>query len=211
MVVTPAGQLLALRASPRAMADVPLGSVPPGLADPERVFTHFLFPLFLALSGLVVPAIAAGYTVVTERERRTIELLLALPVRASDILIAKLLALLIAAVVIVLPLFVADVVALLAMHLVTPAYVVLLLIVLVAALVCSIGLALLLALLAREHRTAQNLNGAFTGPLMIVMLLILTVVPGDGRLLVLAAALLAVGAAAFTIGLRWLTFERYIA
>ena len=46
---------------------------------------------------------------------------------------------------------------------------------------------------------------------MIVMLLILTGVPGDGRLLVLAGALLAVGTAAFTIGLRWLTFERYIA
>jgi ABC-2 type transport system permease protein len=215
MVVSPIGQLLALRASsPQQEPEMLPGLVPPGMAEfgePTRLFTHFLLPLFVALSGLLIPSMAATYTVVAERERRTIELLMALPVRVADILIAKLLAMLTTALAVVLPLFLVDVVALVIMQLATPLYLALLLAVLISALLCSIGLSLLLALLARDLRTANNLNGALIGPLMLAILAILAGVPGDLRLLVLAAVFLAVGALAVLAGLRWLTFERYLA
>jgi ABC-type Na+ efflux pump permease subunit len=175
------------------------------------VFTHFLMPLFIALSGLLIPSVMATYTVVAERERRTIELLLALPVGVGDILGAKLVAMLMMGVCVVLPFFCFDAVALLALHLATLDYVLLLLLMLAAALCCSTGMALLLALLARDHRTANNLNGALLGPLMALIVVILGAVPGDERLLVLSAALLIVGALSFFVGLRWLTFERYFA
>jgi ABC-type Na+ efflux pump permease subunit len=183
MVVSPTGQFLALSTLPPSASNLPPGLAGvPGLADssdPTEVFTHFLMPLFIALSGLLIPSVMATYTVVAERERRTIELLLALPVGVGDILGAKLIAMLTMGVLVVLPFFCFDAVALLALHLATPDYVMLLLVMLAAALCCSTGMALLLGLLARDHRTANNLNGALLAPLMALIVIILGAVPGD--------------------------------
>ncbi|HET7421287.1 MAG TPA: ABC transporter permease [Candidatus Dormibacteraeota bacterium] len=215
MVVIPLGQAVATRGAP-AGVNVPAGvTLPPGLAavttNPSRFFVEVLLPLYLALGGLIVPAISATYTVVAEREKRSLELILALPVRLRDILVAKLLAMLILALVVVLPLFAVDAATLLALGLVSWPYLALLFAVLAASLVCSTGIALVLALLARDFRTANNLNGAMIGPLIIVMLGILFGVPGAARIAALAAFLLFAGSAAFIVGLRWLTFERYLA
>ena len=43
--------------------------------------------MMVAIGGLIVPSVAASYTVIAERERRTIELLVALPVSVGDILV----------------------------------------------------------------------------------------------------------------------------
>ncbi len=214
MVVIPLSQALATRDAMPA-ANIPAGvPLPPALIDlmksPDQFFVQVMLPMYLALGGLVVPAISATYTVVAEREKRSLELILALPVRLRDILLAKLLAMLVLALVVVLPLFAIDAATLLALGLVSPAYVALLLAVLGASLVCSIGIALVLALVARDFRTANNLNGAMLGPLIIVTFAILFTVPGSLRLVALTAVLLSAGAAAFAVGFRWLTFERYL-
>ena len=214
MVVIPLGQAFATQSAAPA-ANIPPGTpLPPALAElmksPGQFFAQVMLPLYLALGGLVVPAISATYTVVAEREKRSLELLVALPVRLRDILLAKLLAMLVLAVVVVVPLFAIDATALAVLGLVSLPYLALLFAVLAASLVCSVGIALVLALVARDFRTANNLNGAMIGPLIIVMLGILFGVPGPWRLVALTAVLLVAGAGAFLAALRWLTFERYL-
>ncbi len=159
----------------------------------------------------MVPSIAAVHTIVVERERRTIELLVALPVRVGDILLAKLLANLALAVATLGPLVFVDMAALAWLGLVSPAYVVSVCLLLVAALSCSVGMSLLVALLARDFRTANNLNGILLGPTIGLVLAVLILVPADVHLSVLAGLLLAIGVGAVAGGLRWLTFERYLA
>jgi hypothetical protein len=82
---------------------------------------------------------------------------------------------------------------------------------LLASLACSVGVALLLALLARDFRTANNLNGAFLGPVILAVIALLFAVPEPLSYLLLGALLVAVAATATAVGLRWLTFERYLA
>jgi ABC-2 type transport system permease protein len=214
MTGLPMVQLFAARAATSAgQPAVSSGFIPPGIAevanDPTRVAV--MLPMFITLGGLVVPSVSATYTVVAEREKRSLDLLMALPVTVGDILWAKVLAMLVLAGLVVLPLFTIDMAVLAPLGLITPLEVVLLFALLISALACSVGLALLLALLARDFRTANNLNGALLGPLIIGMLAVLFLVSGPLRYLLLAVVLLGVGALAVLVALRWLTFERYLA
>jgi ABC-2 type transport system permease protein len=215
ITIVPMMQLLTLQNAPPEAPNLPGGNLPPGLADavadPDRFFVNWMLPMFIALGGLVAPSVAATYTVVAEREKRTLDLLMALPVGVTDILLAKLLSILVMAAVVVLPLFAIDVAILLWLGAATPVELVLLLGVLLAAIACSLGIALLLALLARDFRTANNLNGVLLGPLIIIVLAILFLVPSPAHYAVLVAVLLAAGALAMIASLRWLTFERYLA
>ncbi len=213
LVVMPLGQLLPLTSSGQVRLPT-TGGLPPGLVstdEPTQIFVQALFPLFVMLGGLIVPSVGATYTVVAERERRSLELLMALPVSVRSILTAKLLAMLVMATATVVPLFAVDAVVLLRLGAAQPAYIAMLLLELLAALWCSIGIALLLSLLARDFRTANNLNGAMIGPLILLAMAVLFGVPGSGKVLLLSAILMVAGGAALLVGLRWLTFERYLA
>jgi ABC-2 type transport system permease protein len=181
------------------------------VSDPVQLLVHLMLPMFIVLGGLIVPSVSATYTVVAEREKRSIELLMALPIRVGDILVAKLLATLVLAACVVLPLFAIDMVVLLVLGLVDAVDVAMMLLLLLAAVACSVGVALLLALLARDFRTANNLNGAFIGPVIVVVLAMLFLVPRPLSFVILASLLVALAAGAVLIGLRWLTFERYVA
>jgi len=187
----------------------------PGMAeiadDPTQLILTVMLPLCMLLGGLVAPSISATYSVVAEREKRSLDLLVALPVSVTDILLAKLLAMLVLAGVVVLPLFAIDMAVLVAWGLTSALDILVLLILLVAALGCSVGIALLLALLARDFRTANNLNGAFLGPVVVASLAIILVLTGPVRYLALTVLLVGVGLVAVLAGLRWLTFERYLA
>lgn len=213
MTGLPLFQLIAMRGAP-ASTSVPTG-LPAGMAvaaaDPVQLLVRVMLPMFLVLGGLVVPSISATYTVVAEREKRSIELLMALPVRVRDVLLAKLLAVLALAAIVVLPLFAVDMAVLIALRLIAMAQVALLLLLLLAALACSVAVALLLALLARDFRTANNLNGALLGPLILVTIAALFLLPSPLSYVVLGTVLLALAAAAVLVGVRWLTFERYLA
>jgi hypothetical protein len=86
----------------------------------------------------------------------------------------------------------------------------LILVPLLAAVACSTCLSLLLTLLARDFRTANNVNGILFFPVLIVSVAVLGAVGGTARLVVLGAVLLILGAIALVIGARWITFERYL-
>ena len=210
MVVAPGLQLLSVN-NARTRSNIP--TVVPGLIginDVSSIFLYFTFPLFVVLAGLMTPSLAAVHTVISERERRSIELLVALPVSVADIVTAKVGANLAVAAVTLAPLFAVDAAVILLVTTAGPLFVLAAFLVLLSALTASIGVSLLLALVARDFRTANNLNGAFVLPTMIVTGLCVTLVPGLWRFLVLAALLLAMGGAASWIALRWLTFERYL-
>jgi ABC-2 type transport system permease protein len=82
---------------------------------------------------------------------------------------------------------------------------------LIAALACSVGIALLLALLARDYRTANNLNGALLGLLILITVATMFLVAGPVRYVLLSVVLAGLGLVALLADLRWLTFARYLA
>lgn len=214
MVVAPLVQLGAATTSTTAGRG-PGGGVAaiPGLAGITQlsdVFLYVTFPLFFVLGGLMTPSLAATHTVISERERRSIELLVALPVSVRDILTAKTAANLLVASVTLLPLFVVDAVAVLLLTKAGPLYVAAALLLVLCSLTASIGISLLLALVARDFRTANNLNGFFVVPTMLMTGACVTLVPGLWRFVVLSLLMLALGGLAYLIATRWLTFERYL-
>jgi ABC-2 type transport system permease protein len=212
MVAAPLAQLSATAAGSAARGGELPASIPGlvGLSRLSDIFLYFTFPLFFVLGGLMTPALAATHTVISERERRSLELLVALPVSVGDILTAKLAANLAVAGVTLLPLFAIDAAAVLRLTSAGPLYVLAALLLVASALVASIGISLLLALVARDFRTANNLNGFFVVPAMLMTALCVTLVPGLWRFVVLSALMLGLGGVAYLIATRWLTFERYL-
>jgi ABC-type Na+ efflux pump permease subunit len=213
IVVTPMGQLAGLQAGgtrlpPGFSGGLPFGDVGD---DPRAIFAGLLMPLFVTMAGLLVPSVAAVHTVVVERERRSVELLIALPVRVRDILVAKLLATLALSSAVLVPLLLLDLLALTYLEMVTPAEAGGLVAVLLAAELCSISLALLVALLAGDFRTANNLNGVTIGPALLIVSAVVFLSPASLRIPLLVALLLVIAVGGFVVALRWLTFERYLA
>jgi ABC-2 type transport system permease protein len=211
MVLSPIGQYLSLSGVPvRGMSS---SGVPPGLAGierPEQMLSEFFLPFVMAVVGLLVPAVAAMHTIVTERERRTIELLIALPLRVRDVLLAKLIAMLALSAMVLLPLFAIDAAWLLWLDIASPGRVAIYLLLLLAGATCSISMALVLTLLARDLRTANQLNGVLVGPLILALLGVFMFVQGDVRWPLAIGLLLAAAGVGLVIALRWLTFERYL-
>jgi ABC-2 type transport system permease protein len=202
LAATGQGQPISTRTAGAPMPEV--------FTDAHLLVARFVYPLFLTLGGMIVPGVAATYTIVGERERRSLELLVALPVRVQDILTAKLLAMLVLTGAVVLPLFALDIAVLSALGFVSVLDIAELLAALVGSLAYAVGVSLLLALLARDLRTAQNLNGALLVPVTALAGTLLVVLPAGISLLAVAGVLLLGAAMCVTIGLRWLTFERYL-
>ncbi len=188
------------------------GAPLPGLAvaDPGELLVQLVFPLLLVLGGLLLPSLMTTYAVVAERERRSLELLVSLPVTVAEILAAKLLAVLAVTFLIGVP-YVAIVLTLaLVLGIAGPAAVPALVTVFLAAVACSTAISLLLTLLARDFRTANNLTGLFVVPALLLTVATLTAVSGPGRTYVLALVLLALAGLAVFVALRWISFERYL-
>ena len=195
-------------------------------ASPAAIYeiSHVELPLFTVICGLVVPSLAAVYIFVNERERRTLELLLASPVRVQDIFAAKLAAAFLLSVGVTIPLYAIQSGVVLWQGIDDVGDVAVRLVVLVAALGCSLGFALLMALLARDFRTTNNLTGALLLPMVFLTLAILQVtrvtvfgltwtipVPLADRPALMAAIMVGVGIVAAATALRYVTFERYLA
>jgi ABC-2 type transport system permease protein len=178
--------------------------------SPLAMMRAMLVPL-IALGGLIVPSVTASYILITERESRTLELLVALPVRVGQILLAKLLALLALASLVTLVLFSVDAVLILGLGIGSPGYVLALLAVLLTSLTFSATTALLVSLLARDFRTANNINGLLIGPTILVCFLVMLVVPGPLLTSLLLSALFAVGSGVSTfVAMKVVTFERLL-
>lgn len=212
LLVIPAAQAI-MSVSGIASSNIGTGaSLPPGLAsaDPATIFAQFTFPLFLVMGGLVVPSVAASYTVVSEREKRTVDLLLALPVSIGQIVTAKIGAIAALAMAITLPLLAIDFVLLTVLGLAGPLLLVGYLFELLSALFFSVTSSVAVALVARDFRTSNNLNGAFMGPMILVTLAFSMLLPWSLFRLALHGTLMAAaGAAILWVALKVVSLERY--
>lgn len=207
--------VMTLTTGMKEITNLPEGvPLPPALAaaakDPLAV-VRMMLPLFVGLGGLVAPMVAASYTLITEREQRTLELLVALPVRIEQVLVAKLLVLVVLTGAVSLVLFSGTAVFLLAFGVTSVGGVLGLAFELVAALSCSTGTALLASLLAKDFRTANNLSGLVVVPAMLLTMGLMMFVPN----LALGAALLGlayltVTALTLHVSLRVITVERLL-
>lgn len=212
LVIAPSAQILGASIEQPGMK-IPEGlPLPPALQrlreDPAGMATLML-PLFFALGGMIVPMVSASYTVISERESRTVELLIALPVTVGQILVAKLLAILVLAGAVTLLLFSVDAVLLLMTGIGHPLLVLALGALLLSALAFSAAGALLISLLARDFRTANNLGGALLLPPILITVAVLLVIPGTARASTFLAAGFALGAVACAvIAVKAVTFER---
>ena len=185
----------------------------PGFADvtdPRQLLVQFFYPMMLVIGGLLLPSLTTAYAIIAERERRSLELLISLPVTVAEILAAKLLAVLAVTAVIGLPYVAIVLTLLLVLGIAGPATIPALLAPFIAAVACSTGISLLLTLLARDFRTANNLSGAFIVPALVLTVGTLGVVGGTARTYVLAALLLALGGVATLVALKWVSVERYL-
>lgn len=195
-----------------AMSRRPAGGNRPGpgsLAGRALLF-YYLLPIFVVLAGLLGPAMTAIHTIVVERERRTVELLVSLPVSVRDIVLAKLVATMGLAGMVMVPLAVIDAVAGGAAGGGGPLYTVLLLALLAGAVIFSVCAAFTLAILARDYRTSQQINALFVIPVMLVTVVTLSLLPGVAGLAALALVLAIAGGAGLLIAVRTFTFERYL-
>lgn len=223
LMVLPAGHvswLTRLSSSGLPSSGLPSSGLPDGISlpptaqllsrNPTEAFRLFTFPLLVLVAGLMGPLVMAVHIVVVERERRTLDLLVALPVSLSAIVSAKLLAIIIVAAGIALPLFAIDCIVGLRLGLVTLRDVASLLVLLLAALGYSTTVALVVSLLAGDFRTANNVSGALIGPLVLLAVPLTLALPPGMAPPLLAVALLVFAATALLAAFRWLTVERMI-
>lgn len=187
---------------------------PRGLVGMERdssVIVRFMLASLVSMGGLVVPAVAASYTMVSERESRTLELLAALPVSIRQVLTAKLGVILAMSTAVTSAMLALDVAVVLRLQMASVGYALSLFPLLVAALLYSTASALLISLLARDFRTANQMGGALLGPTTVVAVWVLAFgPPGAPAVLILAAIFLAAAALALYVALRVVTFERLL-
>ena len=80
---------------------------------------------------------------------------------------------------------------------------------LLTAITFSACSAVFVALLARDYRSSNNLNGAFMGPaILATMACVMLLPPGAGRLILLGALFLVVGLALLGAALKLIGLER---
>lgn len=195
----------AIQLSPPALSLGAAGS------DGHMALRMLILPLCMLAGGLLVPSSTATYTLIAEREQRTLELLVGLPVRIGQVLLAKVLVVASVTIAICVALFGLDASLIMSLHVAGAGYVAALGTLLLAALVYATASALLIALLARDLRTANHLATAFLLPTMLLGSAVLVLVPGEAAALLVLAGLLALGAVtALWIALRVVTFERLL-
>lgn len=169
---------------------------------------HFTLPVLVTISALVTPSIVMGDVLFGERERRTLDLLVALPVSAFDVVLAKLLAVLLFAVSITGPLFAANVLIVNAFGYASFGQTVGLIEIAATAIIYSAASALVIAFVAGEARAANIVSGLLLGPIVPIEGLILGGIKGEVAFTVCATVLLALAAGCLTWALRLLSFER---
>ncbi|XXF80378.1 ABC transporter permease subunit [Myxococcaceae bacterium GXIMD 01537] len=213
LLFPPLGKLLGTGAEARLT--VPVDAVwPPGLrtlARDTNASFRLLMPLFVTLSGMVVPSAMAVHALVAEREGRTLELLVALPVRVGQVLLAKVLALLALTVPLTFGLLLVNTCILVSTGVCSVALALALFLLLACAVAFATTGSLLVSLLARDYRAASHLSGLLVVPSMFVGLGAVLLAGGPVMASLLLSALLAAGAAvSLLLTLRFVTFERLL-
>jgi ABC-2 type transport system permease protein len=214
MVLLPFGVGLAARGQRNADVGRILGSMPGDLADPilslpdhEQLIVlvngYLLAPLFLIVP-LMVSAVLAADAFAGEKERKTLESLLHLPIPERDLFLAKLASAFIPAIAVSWLGFaafcvVANGVAWPVMHRIfVPTQLWMVMIFWVGPAVATLGLAVMVRVSART-KTAQEANQL--GGAVILPLIFLSVGQSSGLLLVTLPIALAIGAAVWVVAL----------
>lgn len=169
---------------------------------------HFTLPVLVTISALVTPSIVMGDVLFGERERRTLDLLVALPISAFDVVLAKLCAVLLFALTVTIPLFGLNVLIVSTLGYGSLSQTVALFELMLAAISYSAGSALIIALVAGEARAANIVSGLLLGPIVPLEGLILTSTKGDIAISICAAGLALLTAGALYRSARMLSFER---
>jgi ABC-type transport system involved in multi-copper enzyme maturation permease subunit len=169
---------------------------------------HYTLPVLVTISALVTPSIVMGDLLFGERYRRTLELLVALPVSAADVVLAKLAAVLSFAFTVTVPIFLLNVVIVSSTGYATAQQEIALALLLLASICYSASSALLIAVIADEPRAANIVAGLVLGPIVPLEGLVLAAVPGIEAIVISAVCLvlLAIGALFWSTSL--LSFER---
>lgn len=216
MILLPFGVGMAARAQGNADVDRLLDSMPGDLAEPilslpqhEQLVVlingYLLAPLFLIVP-LMVSAVLAADAFAGEKERKTLESLLHLPIAERDLFLAKLLSAFIPALAVSWIGFlcfcvVANGVAWPVMHRIfVPTRLWLVMIFWVGPAVATLGLAVMVRVSART-KTSQEANQL--GGAVILPLIFLSVGQSSGLLLVSMPVAIAIGAAVWVVAL-WL-------
>lgn len=169
---------------------------------------HFTLPVLVTISALVTPSIVMSDVLLGERERRTLDLLIGLPLSPRDIVLAKVMAVAAFATSVTAPLFAANALIVSAFGYSSPSQVTALAALLLAAIAFSVVSALLIALIAGEPRSANIVSGLILGPVVPLEGVILTAV-GTGTAITICAAVLALlTCVAVFFSQRLLSFER---
>lgn len=169
---------------------------------------HFTLPVLITISALVTPSIVMGDVLFGERERRTLDLLVALPVSALDVVLAKLAAVLLFALSVTIPLFAINVVIVSVFGYGSVSQTGALFELMLAAISYSATSALIIALVAGEARAANIVSGLLLGPIVPLEGLILTSTKGDIAITISAIGLAFLAAAALYRSITLLSFER---
>ena len=215
LLVTPLSEWFGIRAfshgkDAAAIArELALAGGPQSESLPE-IFRHF-FPMLVAMGGLIVPAVTAIHTVISERDSRTFELLAALPVRISEVLFAKLGVILLVSMSISFVLLGIDAVIFVSTGYASIAYMLSIFALSVLSMAYSATCSLLTALVSRDFRTANQINGILLAPTIFGCMLIIGFVPGDIlRVWILAGAFAAAAAICAFVSIKIVSFERML-
>lgn len=176
--------------------------------SPEYLLRHFTLPVLVTISALVTPSIVMGDLLFGERDRRTLELLVALPVSAFDVVLGKLAAVLLFALIVDVPLFAANTAIVTSLGYGSPTQTLALTQLLLASIAYSAVSALLVALVAGEARAANIVSGLVLGPIIPVLGAILASVPGVAAISIAAAGLALLSVLILSWCLRLISFER---
>ena len=215
MLLVPQSFIFAMRAAPADPDDT--GALPDwGLLgeigdDPTRVVLGIL-PLFVTIAALAAPTALITHSIVHERETRTFELLVALPVRIQQVVAAKLACAFLFTAAVCSGCLAILSVELIVLELASVIEALSLFALLFAALAQATTAALLVAVLARDFRTANNLAGVLIVPSILLVMAVSVVVAGGAlRALVLAILFTLVAIAVGRVALRSATFEKLLA
>lgn len=188
--------------------------LPAGVTDAvhsDMGVVRWVYPLLVALGGLLVPAITAVHTIIAERDNRTIELLAALPVRLSHVLFAKLGTVIVFCILSSSLLLCIDAALFLANGFVSVGYMASIFFLLASAMTYSASASLMTTLIAKDFRTANNINGMLLAPLIATCIAVLTFVPGETFHIVVLSFLFLIGAAiGFYAAIKIVSFERLL-
>ena len=213
LLLTPQSLILSMGPSSDDLGNLPslldFGLFAEFSRHPERLALAVL-PMFVAIAGMTAPTALITHSIVHERETRTLELLVALPVRIQQVIAAKLATAFLFAFTVCGVCISLVGIEMVVLGIANPLDVLALLVLSIAVITESTAVALLVALVARDFRTANNLAAIGIVPAIFAVMIVTIVVGGIARPLLLTLVFLAVGLAVGRVALRSATFERLL-